>query len=118
MLYFVLSSEHLSEQVMFLMFWAAACVGCCIAIYHFGKDFVDKPRLIQSRLKYEWNEITDGVPLNKIRNRRIASQSKHLGKAILIDSEISTASSNSDDFSIVDEQEIDDLNRLLEIKVV
>ncbi len=48
-----LISEHVSEQFMYILFWGGASVGCLLAIYMYGLDFVNKPKLAQSKAKME-----------------------------------------------------------------
>ena len=49
--------EHLSEQVMYILFWGSASAITLGSIYYFGREFVDRPKLVQAKLKTEWTEM-------------------------------------------------------------
>lgn len=49
----LLPDEHVSEQLMYVLFWGAASVISLGVMYMFGTEFVDRPRLVQTKLKTE-----------------------------------------------------------------
>ncbi|ESO96884.1 hypothetical protein LOTGIDRAFT_187933 [Lottia gigantea] len=49
----LLPSEHFSEQVMYLAFWGGFAFISLAAMYIYGQEFVDLPRLAQSKVKAE-----------------------------------------------------------------
>lgn len=46
-------SEHFSEQVMYILFWGSASAVSFGVTYHFGEEFVDKPKLAWAKAKME-----------------------------------------------------------------
>jgi len=53
----IIPDEHFSEQVMYVLFWGGASAITLGAIYYYGQEFVDRPKLVQAKLKSEWNEV-------------------------------------------------------------
>ena len=51
LIYFV--SEHVSEQMMYVLFWGTASVISLGVMYMFGTEFVDQPRLVHTKLKMD-----------------------------------------------------------------
>jgi hypothetical protein len=49
----IIPDEHLSEQVMYVLFWGGASAITLGAIYYYGQEFVDRPKLVQAKLKSE-----------------------------------------------------------------
>jgi hypothetical protein len=49
----LLPDEHLSEQLMYALFWGGASAITAGSIYYFGDVFVDRPKLVQAKLKSE-----------------------------------------------------------------
>jgi len=49
----IIPDEHLSEQIMYVLFWGGASAITLAAIYYFGNVFVDRPKLVQAKLKTE-----------------------------------------------------------------
>ncbi len=39
---------------MYILFWGGASLACMGAIYFYGNDFVNKPKLAQAKPKLEW----------------------------------------------------------------
>ena len=46
-------AEHPSEQFMYVLFWGGASIMSLAAIYFYGNDFVNKPKLAQAKFKTE-----------------------------------------------------------------
>jgi len=51
MISILLPDEHLSEQLFYILFWGGASALSLAAIYFYGNDFVNKPRLTQANPK-------------------------------------------------------------------
>ncbi|KAK6178001.1 hypothetical protein SNE40_012847 [Patella caerulea] len=49
----LLPSEHFSEQLMYLAFWGGSAVFSLVAMFVYGQDFVDLPKLAQAKVKVE-----------------------------------------------------------------
>ena len=49
----LLVTEHVSEQVMYVLFWGGSSAVTLAMIYFYGQEFVDKPKLAQAKLKME-----------------------------------------------------------------
>jgi len=49
----VLSSEHPGEQLAYVLFWGGSSALCLASIYHFGIEFVDRPKLVATKTKTE-----------------------------------------------------------------
>ncbi|KAL4234585.1 Phosphatidylinositide phosphatase SAC1 [Mactra antiquata] len=47
----LLPDEHLSEQLMYIFFWGMASLVSLTVMYRFGSEFVDHPKLVQTKLK-------------------------------------------------------------------
>ncbi|WAR13607.1 SAC1-like protein [Mya arenaria] len=43
--------EHVSEQLMYILFWGGASLMSLAVIYRYGSEFVDQPRLVQTKVK-------------------------------------------------------------------
>jgi len=50
---FVYIPEHVSEQLMYIFFWGTASAISLAVMYKFGGEFVDRPKLVQTKLKAE-----------------------------------------------------------------
>jgi len=46
-------SEHLSEQLMYVLFWGSASAISLGYIYYYGDVFVNRPKLVPDKLKSE-----------------------------------------------------------------
>jgi hypothetical protein len=49
----LIPDEHLSEQVMYILFWGGASAISLGSIYYYGKVFVNRPKLVPEKLKTE-----------------------------------------------------------------
>lgn len=49
----LIPDEHPSEQAMYVLFWGGASVITLGCIYYYGQEFVDRPKLVQGKLKTE-----------------------------------------------------------------
>jgi hypothetical protein len=49
----IIPDEHISEQLMYVLFWGGASAVTLGAIYYFGQVFVDRPKLVQAKQKAE-----------------------------------------------------------------
>ncbi|GFR66936.1 phosphatidylinositide phosphatase SAC1 [Elysia marginata] len=49
----LLPDEHLSEQMMYVLFWGMASVMSMATIFMYGVAFVDQPRLATAKFKTE-----------------------------------------------------------------
>jgi hypothetical protein len=49
----LIPDEHLSEQLMYVMFWGSASAISLGSIYYYGKVFVNRPKLVPEKLKTE-----------------------------------------------------------------
>ncbi|XP_050397632.1 phosphatidylinositol-3-phosphatase SAC1 [Patella vulgata] len=49
----LLPSEHFSEQLMYLAFWGGSAIFSLVAMFVYGQDFVDLPKLAQAKVKVE-----------------------------------------------------------------
>lgn len=47
-------SDQLSEQIMYVLFWGGASLASLGAIYMYGNDFVNQPKLAQAKHKSDW----------------------------------------------------------------
>jgi len=47
------TTEHLSEQIMYVLFWGSASIVSLGSIYYYGDVFVNKPKLVPEKLKNE-----------------------------------------------------------------
>ncbi|XP_052818647.1 phosphatidylinositol-3-phosphatase SAC1-like [Mya arenaria] len=47
----LLPDEHVSEQLMYILFWGGASLMSLAVIYRYGSEFVDQPRLVQTKVK-------------------------------------------------------------------
>jgi len=45
--------EHLSEQLMYILFWSSATAISLGSIYYYGEVFVNRPKLVPEKLKSE-----------------------------------------------------------------
>ncbi|CAH1780316.1 unnamed protein product [Owenia fusiformis] len=49
----LIPDEHPSEQIMYVLFWSTASIVSLGAMYLFGNEFVDRPRLAQAKPKVD-----------------------------------------------------------------
>jgi len=47
------SPEHLSEQLMYVLFWGSASAISVAFVYYYGDVFVNRPKLVPEKLKSE-----------------------------------------------------------------
>ncbi|ESN91957.1 hypothetical protein HELRODRAFT_116244 [Helobdella robusta] len=49
----LIPDEHISEQLMYVLFWGGASAVTAATMLYYGREFVDRPKLVQRKLKTE-----------------------------------------------------------------
>jgi len=49
----VLITEHMGEQLMYVLFWGSASAISLGSIYYYGDVFVNRPKLVPMKLESE-----------------------------------------------------------------